>query len=437
MLAAMVLGVLASAAPVQEPTAPRVLGEWRIGIWMEIRSDPDTSIQRRWADSVVTDFSHRLSPLASAKLVRFTRVAPGGLPLSGGDPRHHPELRATDLDAAWGVLATDSLTASTARRAQRAWLSARGCPDERNFGVGWDLYLLANDTSNHLGSIYSHLDARNNVYSPRWSMLPDTGLDPACGRILQIRREGGLELFSATKLQRALRDALPRHLAVGVLDDGNRPAIGATLEIWRGVPDPRRPFANRLEGRPEMYLADSSGRFPIRTGLDWLSKDSLVFGPLGGNAVSYWRLRSGKRSLEGWMDAVQLVNLPRREGWSEQYWRLPSGSSDAWKQASGRWPQPWVAAQADSTGLLTLGLSVPNETDFVLRILDSRGKEKLRTAVLHFAPGVHERSLKVPIAPGWWDVRLDNPVDRFQLRVNFPAPWAVPAPLSGTGVGSP
>jgi hypothetical protein len=422
MLVALVLGMLASAEQVQVASVPRLLGPWRIGIWMEARLDVDSATQRHWADSVVSDFSRRLAPTASASLYRFTLVRGASLPLAGGDPRHHPDLRATDLDAAWGVPSADSLNASTAHRAERAWLSARGCPDERNFGIGWDLFDLAKDTANHLEPRDFVPDGQNNVYTPRWRELPDSGLDDACRSILHLRREGGLELFAAWKLERELRESLPTHLVVGVLDDGNRPAIGATLEIWRGVSDSRRPFATRLAGKPEIFFADSLGRFAIQSGSAWLSKDSLVFAPDGGNAISYWRLRLGKKSMEGWMDAVQLANLPRREGWAEQYWRLPSGSSKSWKEASGRWPQPWVAAEADTAGLLTLGLSVPVETDFVLRVLDARGREKVRTRPIHLARGVHERSVKVRIPPGWWDVRLDNPVDRFQIRVEFPAP---------------
>ena len=426
MLAALVLGILVSARPVQTATAvPRVLGAWRIGMWMEARPDLDSATQRRWADSVVSDFSRRLSPTASAVLYRFQVVRNGALPLAGGDPRHHPDLRATDLDAAWGVPASDTLDATTARRAQRAWLSARGCPDERNFGIGWDLFALTRDTANHLDSKAFPIDARNNVFTPLWSLLPDSGLDPVCRRILQRRREAGLELFSVPKLERGLREALPGHLAVGILDDGNRPAVGATLEIWRSVPDPRRPFAARLEGRPQVYFADSLGRFQVGSGQEWLAGDSLVFGAQGGNAVSYWRVRAGRKTLQGWMDAVQLAALPKREGWAELYWRLPSGSSEAWKEASGRWPQAWVAAEADSTGLLTLGISAPNETDFVLRIVDARGREKMRTKAIHLERGVHERRLPTRLPPGWWDVRLDSPADRYQLRVRFPAPGPV------------
>lgn len=431
MLVALVLGMLATVEPARPAAVPRLLGPWRIGIWMEARPDVDSSTQHRWADSVVSDFSRRLAPTASAGLHRFRLVRNGTLPLAGGDPRHHPDLRATDLDAAWGVPSTDPIDASTAQRAQRAWLAARGCPDERNFGVGWDLFELPRDTANHLHPRAFVPDARNNVYTPRWRQLPDSGLDAVCRKILQRRREGGLELFSAGKLERGLRESLPTHLAVGVLDDGNRPAIGASLEIWRGIPDARRPFANRLAGRPEVYHADAAGRFPLTSGLAWLSKDSLVFSPLGGNAISYWRLRLGKKSMEGWMDAVELANLPRREGWAEQYWRLPSGSSRSWKEASGRWPQPWLAAEADAAGVLTLGLSVPVATDFVLRVLDSRGREKMRTGRVHLSRGVHERSMKVQLPPGWWDVRLDTPLDRFQVRVEFPAPPTPIDSLSG------
>jgi hypothetical protein len=435
MLAVVVLGMLASGESAKPAAVPRLLGPWRIGIWMEARPDVDSLTQRRWADSVVSDFSHRLAPTASAGLFRFQLLRNGALPLAGGDARHHPDLRATDLDAAWGVPSTDPLDATTAQRAQRAWLAARGCPDERNFGVGWDLFELPHDSANRLSPRSFVPDSQNNVYTPRWRQLPDSGLDAVCRAILQRRREGGLELFSTAVLERSLRESLPTHLAVGVLDDGNRPAIGASLEIWRGIPDPRRPFANRLAGKPAIYHADSLGRFPLANGLAWFAKDSLVFSPQGSNAISYWRLRLGKKSLQGWMDAVELANLPRRQGWAEQYWRLPSGSSRPWQEASGRWPQPWLAAEADASGVLTMGLSVPVETDFVLRILDARGREKLRTRPIHLPRGVHERSMKVSLPPGWWDVRLDTPLDRFQVRVEFPAPAAASDSAPGREAG--
>jgi len=418
---ASLMGIALWAAPAPPPPpVPRVLGQWKIGIWVERRADVDSIAARRWADSLVADFSRRLAPLASAKLERFVVVGQGALPLAGGDARHHPDLRATDLDAAWGVLGQDSLSVGTIQRAERAWLAARGCPDERNFGVGWDLFQLPADPLNKPDSVNWRRDARNYVMFPKWRMLPDSGLDPACRRILQMRREAGLELFSVQKLSRGLREALPPRLAVGVLDDGNRPAQGAVLEIWRGKPDPRRPFANRLEGRPDTFVSDTTGRFPVRSGLAWLSADSLEFGVAGANVTSYWRMRYGRKVLEGWMDAVDLADLPRREGWAELYWRLPGGSSRSWHEASDVWPKAWVAAEADSTGTLTLGLSVPVETEFVLRVLDGRGRELARTRPIHLPRGVHEKSLKLNVPPGWWDVRLDNPVDRFQLRVRFP-----------------
>ncbi len=420
MFVAAMVGALSFAQGASLARPPRVLGEWKIGIWMERRRDADSASQWRWADSTVRDFSRRLGPTASAVLTRFRLVHPGTLPLAGGDPRFHPDLRDTDLDAAWGVLATDSLNPSSAQAAQRAWLSSRGCPDERHFGIGWDLFLLPQDPANRPDSALWRRDAQNYVRTPRWTLLPDSGLDPVCRQILQRRRESGLELFSVDKLERALREALPKRLVVGVLDDGNRPAIGATLEIWRGKSDPRRPFANRLEGRPDTLFADSMGRFPLTGGLSWISKDSLFFGTQGANATSYWRVRYGKKTMEGWMDAVDLAALPRREGWAELYWRLPGGSSRAWREASDHWPAPWVAAEADSLGVLTLGLSVPVETEFVLRVMDARGHERTRTHPIHLAKGVYERAVHLSLEPGWWDVRLDNPIDRFQLRVQFP-----------------
>lgn len=392
---------------------------WKIGLWMERSPGRDSSLAQAWADSLVADFSHRVE--GGATLERMVWIEAGTLPLAGGDPRHHPDLRATSLDAAWGIPAGDTLSPSLAHRAERAWLSARGCPDERNFAVGWDLFLLPNDPYNKPDSLFWRMDSRHYVHYPSWSELPDSGgLDPLCRQVLRQDPPGqGLRLFSVDTLRTRLEDLLPNHLEVGVDDDGARPASGAVLELWRAKPDPRRPFGARLEGRPDTLRADSAGRFPFPSGRDWFTPGPLVFGLAGSNAVSYWRVRHGRKWVEGWLDATELARLAD-SGKARMVWTLPGGSSRAWREAAGKWPHGWLAAEAEASGLLTLGVSSPEETDCVLRIVDARGREFLRTRPIHLAKGVHERILSPGLPEGWWDIRLDGPSERWQVRIHQP-----------------
>jgi hypothetical protein len=391
---------------------------WNVGIWAERTPDRDTARVRAWADSLVRDFSGRVD--GGARLGKLVFVPSGALPLAGGEAHFHPDLRDTALDAAWGLPASDSLDARSARAAERAWLSIRGCPDERNFAVGWDLFRLPDDPSNKPDSIFWRRDAHHYVRFPTWSEVPDSGLDPACVRALRLDPpRGRLKLFSVDTLRRRLGQLVPRRLEVSVTDQG-RPAPGAILEIWRAKPDARRSFAARLEGRPDAWISDTTGTFPLRTGLEWLTGDTLAFGAAGSNAVSYWRVKYRRKQVEGWMDATDLARLADDSGLARIRWELPGGSSGPWKEASEKWPHGWLAAQADSSGILVLGISAPEETDYVLRIVDARGREFLRARPVHLVRGVHERILSPGLPEGWWDIRLDGPSERWQVRVRQP-----------------
>lgn len=392
---------------------------WKVGVWVERGPATDTSRSRTWADSLVRDLSRRTG--APAKLERFVLVRPGALPLAGGDPHYHPDLRDTVVDFAWGVPYGEALDRRMASRAERVWFSALGCADERNFAVGWDLFLLPKDPSNQPDTSLWRLDAHNFVRYPTWSELPDTGMDPFCRRVFGIARPGrGLRHFSLDTLRARLEQLLPSRLVVTVSDAGGRTAEGATLELWRSQPDSRRTFGARLEGPPRIFLSDSIGSFPLPTGVSWFTPEALVFGAQGSNALTYWRVKSGRRKLEGWMDATDLARLSDDSGQARLAWTLPGGSSGAWREASSKWPHGWLAAEADSSKTVFLGLSIPEDGLYVLRFLDQRGHEFLRAKPVHLSRGVHERTLSPGLPDGWWDVRLDGASDRWEVRMYQP-----------------
>ena len=121
------------------------------------------------------------------------------------------------------------------------------------------------------------------------------------------------------------------------------------------------------------------------------------------------------------MDATDLARLADDSGRARVVWNLPGGSSSSWREASAKWPQAWLAAEADSAGNLTLGLSIPQGGMFVLSLVDSVGNEFLRSRPIHLARGVHEKVLAPGLSQGWWDVRLDGPSQRWQVRIFQPA----------------
>lgn len=393
---------------------------WKIGVWMERGPHADSARSRAWADSLVGDFSRRVE--GGARLERFALVRPGALPLAGGDAHRNPDLRDTALDAAWGVPYGEVLGPDLARRAERAWLLARGCPDERDFTEGWDLFVLPRDSVNKADDIQWKVDSNNYVRFPSWSQLPDTGMDPLCRSILRMDPPGrGMRFYSLDTLRSRLNALLPKILDVSLQDVGGRPVPGATLELWRSRPDSRRAFGARLEGRPDIFVSDTSGTFPLRSGRAWFGSDSISFGVGGSNALTYWRVSLGKKHMEGWMDATDLARLADDSGRARVVWALPGGSSASWREASAKWPLGWLAAEADTSGNLTLGLSIPTGGEFVLRIVDSLGNEFLRSRPIHLAKGVHEKILSPGLAQGWWDIRLDGPSERWQVRVYQPA----------------
>lgn len=410
----MALGTLVSA------------GTWKIGIWVERRPQIDSIQSRRWADSLVADFAARTR--TEARLERFQMVPAGILPLAGGSARQHPDSRESKLDLQWGVTFRDTLGAAVAQQAERTWLASRGCPDERQFSVGWDMFLLPKDPRNKPDSALWKMDATHWVRTPGWKLLPASGLDPYCLRLLDQNPPGnGIKYPSLDTLRRRLSRVLSLPLVARTRDHEGRPAVGALLELWRSHPDSIRPFAARLEGRPDTLRSDTTGRFPLERAFQWFASDSLQLGSRGSNGVSYWRVSLGKKRLEGWIDAVDLASRAD-SGRITLDWTLASGSSRSWKEASDRWPNSWLAAEADSAGTVTIGLSLPQETDVVLRLVDGRGKEHLRTRPLHFPRGVHERSLSPGLPEGVWDLRADSPSQRWQVRFTQPAKRASAAP---------
>jgi len=414
-------GKTSAPPPAPAPPDPRVL---RLGIWIESPPGIDSASARRWAAHLAA----RLDTLVAAPparqhavLDRVVFVPPRSLPLAGGDPHHHPDLRAVDLDLAWGIQIGDSLAETTARRILRTFLANRGCLDDRSLSVGWDLLRLPDLASNHLDRALFPIDARNTVYRPSWSL--DSGsLPPACLRALQAHPGGGGPTYSdPDRLALETARQLSRPLQVRVRDALGHPATGAVLEVWRGRPDAIRPYGTRLEGSPDTLVADDSGIIALRTPLHWLADTaSWIHGKRGSRGVSFWRLGHAHRQLWGWMDAGSLLSLPDTSDTLRLSWTMPAGSSRSWREASAHWPRPWLAAEVDSSGIVTLGLSVPVAIEYVLRLVDDHGREVFRSSPLGFSPGLYEKKLDRAVRPGSWDIRLDAPSSRLQVRLVAP-----------------
>lgn len=415
---AAISGAKASPLPPSPPPDSTLL---RVGIWLESRPGLDSSKGRLWADALVARLSRKLSPIHQrVVLARFVVLPPAlRLPLAGGDPRHHPDLRATDLDLMWGIPTQDSLSETTAGRILRTWLSNRGCLDERGFAVGWDLFHLPRRASNRLDSNAFPLDEHNGVRWPSWGLLQDSGLSPACLRALGTHPAGRGVAHSDLSRQRIeTQKRLQTPMESRLSNALGNPASGALLELWRGIPDPRRPYASLLEGAPDTVRSDSAGRFPLKSPLVWLADTGAwQHGPEGSRGVSYWRISHGPLQIRGWLDANDLLSLPLVQDTLRLTWTLPSGSSRSWKEAAARWPRPWLAAETDPTGALVLGVSAPEPLTCVLRLIDPLGREKARTRPLEFPAGVHERRFDLIPGPGDWDIRLDAPSSRLQVRL--------------------
>jgi len=408
-----------SSIPARDTVSPIL----RVGLWIESRPGLDSLSASKWAQQVVDRFDSLISPPPAsqhAKLDRVVFVPSGALPLSGGNPRHHPDLRVRDLDLMWGVVAQDSLSPRTSREMIRTWLNNRGCLDERGFAVAWDMFSLPQRAANRLPGPEFPLDSRNMVYSPSWTTTSETTLSLECLRALASHKAGvGPTYSDQVRLSRELPASLSRFLKVWAQDALGHPASNAVLEIWRGRPDSRRPYAVRLEGAPDTLIANDSGEFAISSPMQWLADgEPWVHGKDGSRGVSYWRLSHAHRHLAGWMDASNLLSLPDTLDTLRLCWSLPSGSSHSWKEASEHWPRPWLAAESDSSGTLTIGLSVPSSTEYVLRVVDDHGHEILKSRPMPFSPGVYEKRLEKVIRPGSWDVRMDSPSSRLQVRLN-------------------
>lgn len=407
--------------PPPSPPDPRVL---RLGIWIESPPGGDSASARRWASRLTSRLDTLIAaPPARQRAVldRVVFVAPGSLPLAGGDPHHHPDLRAVGLDLVWGIQVGDSLVETTARRILRTFLANRGCLDDRSLSVGWDMLRIPELASNHLDRALFPIDSRNTVHRTSWSL--DTGsLTPGCLRALQAHPGGGGTTYSdPDRLALETSRQLSVPLEVRVRDALGHTAAGAVLEVWRGRPDSSRPYATRLEGPPDSLVADDSGIVALRTPLQWLADTaSWVHGKRGSRGVSFWRLSHAHRQLWGWMDAGSLLSLPDSSDTLRLSWDMPAGSSRSWREAAQHWPRPWLAAEVDSSGIVTMGLSVPFAIEYVLRLVDDHGREVFRSSPLAFAPGLYEKKIDRAVRPGSWDVRLDAPSSRLQVRLVAP-----------------
>lgn len=408
------------AAPV--PPAPVPLESFllQVGVWVETPRAEDSTRLRLWADSLIQDLNNRLAMSGlrlRAKLNRLQSTPKGSLPLAGGDPRHHPDLRATSLDLMWGVRSTDGL-ADAGALALRTWLGNCGCLDERTFVIGWDQFLIASRRENRLDPPIAP-PANGIVRSTSWSLLPDSGLPTACRVALaRIRAGGGPRYSDAKRLTLVTDTLLSKPLVLEARDAEGRPAVHALLELWRGHPSASRPYGNLIEGAPDTLVSDSLGRIVFPSARTWLcGADPWSHGRNGSCGTSYWRLGHAHRKLSDWMDAGMLIGLPDTLDSLRLALSLPSGSSRSWKEASDHWPHPWLAAEADSAGKFTIGISVPTQTEYVLRVIDDQGRETARTHPMRFEPGVYEKQLSfIPVKRGW-DVRLDAPSSRLQTRI--------------------
>lgn len=425
MISVFVPLLLAAKSPVPAVTPALDPARLRVGVWVEAAPGRDSLSSARWSAQLVAALQRRVSGSPArqrADLALFRFVPQGALPLAGGDARHHPDLRTSHLDLVWGVPSADPLDSTTLAKALRTFLVNRGCLDERSLSVAWDLFRLPQEPANGLSASQFPIDHRFSIHWPRWSLLADPEPPASCLRTLSLRPAGtGTSYSDPASILATTAKALETPLTVRVNDALQHPASGATLELWRGLPDSTRPFSIRMEGRPEPFVADDSGRIAIPSPRAWLAGDaSWTHGKSGSRGVSFWRVRHAHKELSGWLDAGDLLGLPLEHDTLRLSWTMPAGSTRAWAEASSMWPRPWLAAQVDSSGRVTLGLSVPHRIRYVLRLVDERGKELFRTRPMEFAPGVYEKTLERPITPGSWDVRLDAPSSRLQVRLTAP-----------------
>lgn len=414
--------ILATSLAAPPPPAPAPLDAFllQVGVWAETPRAEDSTRVRHWADSLIRDLNSRLgaSGLKLRARLNLLQMTPkGSLPLAGGDPRHHPDLRATTLDLMWGVRSGDGLL-DAGTLAMRTWLGNLGCLDERTFVIGWDQFLIAARRENRL-DLPTATPTSGIVRTTNWTLLPDSGLPTACRAALARVRAGNGPWYSdARRLVLVTDTLLSKPLVLEARDAEGRPADHSILELWRGSPSATRPYGNIIEGAPDTLVADSLGRIVFPSARTWLCGTSpWSHGRNGSCGTSYWRLGHAHRKLADWMDAGMLIGLPDSLDSLRLALSLPSGSSRSWKEASDHWPHPWLAAESDSTGKLTIGISVPFQTEFVLRVIDDQGRETARTHPMRFEPGVYEKKLNfIPVKAGW-DVRLDAPSSRLQSRI--------------------
>ncbi|MCB9496970.1 MAG: hypothetical protein H6686_08830 [Fibrobacteria bacterium] len=353
----------------------------------------------------------------------------GTLPLAGGDPRHHPDLRDTTIDLMWGVPLADALDPGLDEKILRTWLTNRGCLDDRTFLVGWDQFLLPQTPGNHLSASDFPLDAHHLVHRPDWSTLSDAGLTLACLRALATHPGGGKPMLSdKTRLLRETSSRLSAPLVLTVQDAQGNPARHARMELWRARPESTRPYFSRFHGEATLLQPDTAGRIPLESPLALLAGNHpWQHGKDGSRGTAFWRISEAGHSLQGWIDAEGLLSLPDSLGILRWTLQLPAGTTQAWKEASQKWPSPWLAAQIDSAGDLWIGLSVPSPTSYVLRLIDPSGTELAHSRILEFTEGVWERRFRGMPTELDVDVRLDSPSSRLQVRP-LRASRVVPSP---------
>lgn len=383
---------------------------WRLGVWWETGEGRDSVQASRFAEGLAKEFDQRLraSGGRGAVLVRVVLVPAGALPLAGRDPQEHPDLRDSAVDLEWGVPLSKPVPEF--RAVEEQWLRALGCPDPSTFGVGWDLFRAQEGGKPLLGSAAFPLLQGLWAHLPSWSLV-DTAVDPLCVSLSQAdTAQRGPRLARQLAPQELLARVIPDTIAVQVTDGAGHP-VAATVDLWRAVADPLRPYAARFDGVWDTLRTDSLGRLRLRREA-WF-RGPMVHGRQGSNLQTLARIRGqGRRTSWAWLEARDVALAQGRMSF-----RLPAGSSAAWRRAAEVFPQgELMVVESDSVGVW-VGLSLLRRTDLVLRLSEPGGRELFRSDRLGLEPGAWERRLPVALgAGGGYELRMDTPTSRRLVR---------------------
>lgn len=390
--------------------APLADAAWRLGVWWELGEGRDSLQASRFAEKLSKEFDRKLraSGGRGAMLVRLVLVPAGGLPLAGRDPQEHPDLRDSAVDLEWGVPLSKPVPEF--RAVEETWLRALGCPDPSTFGVGWDLFRVQEGGKPLLGSPAFPLLQGLWAHLPSWALV-DSAVDSLCVSLSQAdTAPRGPRLARQLAPQELLARVIPDTISVQVTDGAGHP-VAATLDLWRSSADPLRPYAARFDGLWDTLRTDSLGRLRLRREA-WF-RGPMVHGRQGSNLQTLARIRGqGRRTAWTWLEARDVALAQGRMAF-----RLPAGTSAAWRRAASSFPQTeLLVVESDSIGVW-VGLSLLNRTDLVLRLSEPGGRELFRSERLALEPGAWERRLPVVLgAGGGYELRMDTPTSRRLVR---------------------